>query len=47
MWLKSQYLQQKQSHFGAKTKCAPMGKKAVFCIWQPLFFMPYGVRLTV
>ena len=34
MWLKSQYLQQNQSHFGSKTRCIPKGKKAIFGIVQ-------------
>ena len=34
MWLKSQYLQQKQSQFGAETRSTPRGKKAAFGIEQ-------------
>ena len=34
MWLKLQYLQQKQSHFGSETRCIPKDKKAVCGIVQ-------------
>ena len=34
MWLKSWYLQQKQSHFGSGTRCIPKDKEAVFGIVQ-------------
>ena len=34
MWLKLQYLQQSQCHFGSKTRYAPRGKKVVFGIGQ-------------
>ena len=34
MWLKSQCSQQKQSQFGAETRCIPRDKKAVFGIVQ-------------
>ena len=34
MWLKSRYLQKKQSHFGSETRCIPKDKKAVCGIVQ-------------
>ena len=34
MWLKSRYLQKKQSHFGSETRCIPKDKKATFSIVQ-------------
>ena len=34
MWLKLQYLQPKQSHFGSETRCIPQGQEAVFGIVQ-------------
>ncbi len=34
MWLKSRYLQKKQSHFGSETRCIPKDKNAVCGIVQ-------------
>ena len=34
IWLKLQYLQQKQSHFGSVTRCIPQGQEADFGIVQ-------------